>query len=222
MTYECKGSLVMNKKIFPFRRLCSILLNLFMFLAALISIVYIVTFRAQGNMDISGTYALMFFTVDSNILGGVACLLTALALLFSGRLPYGILMFKYVSTTAVAVTLSTVALFLGPVMRYKGLFVGTNLFLHLICPAAAIISLIFFDGGERIGRKRVWLGTLPTVAYGIVYFFKVVVIGYENGGWMDFYGFNRGGHWYISFVFMIAGTALLGWILQAVHDRVFK
>ena len=201
------------------KRALSVILNLLMLAGVAASVLYIVLVRASGNMAISGTYAFMFFTVDSNILCALACLLMIPAQLRLQRPPRWLVMFKYVSTVAVAVTLSVVVLFLGPVMRYDGLFAGANLYLHLLCPAAAILSLSFFDGGERIGKRGIWLSVLPVIVYGSVYLTEVVVIGPENGGWADFYGFNRGGHWYLSFAAMLAGTALLGLILQAVHDR---
>ena len=44
---------------------------------------------------------------------------------------------------------------------------------------------------------------LPVVIYTIVYFFLVVVIGFENGGWNDFYHFTDYVPVYVSFPVMI-------------------
>ena len=63
----------------------------------------------------------------------------------------------------------------------------------------------------------VLLSLLPTALYGVLYYIMVMVIGAENGGWDDFYGFNGGGAWYISAVFMFAGTYAIGVILWAAH-----
>ena len=35
---------------------------------------------------------------------------------------------------------------------------------------------------------------LLPVLYSILYFYEVVIVGAENGGWADFYGFTFGGN----------------------------
>ena len=42
------------------------------------------------------------------------------------------------------------------------------------------------------------LGLSTVILYGIVYLVMVVALGPLNGGWEDFYGFNRGGYWPIA------------------------
>ena len=32
---------------------------------------------------------------------------------------------------------------------------------------------------------------IPILIYGIIYFIMVIVVGIENGGWHDFYGFKK-------------------------------
>ena len=79
----------------------------------------------------------------------------------------------------------------------------------LICPLLAIVTLVFTDSTEKIRKEHVWLSILPTFLYGIVYLYKVVYIGAENGGWHDFYGFNINGLRYVSLVVMLLATGLL-------------
>ena len=100
---------------------------------------------------------------------------------------------------------------------------GNNLFLHMICPLLAVVSFIFDCGGEkRLDPRLTPAGVLPTLIYGAVYFIMVIVVGRENGGWADFYGFNMGGRWYVSVAVMLAATyaaALALWALQRAYLR---
>ena len=203
------------------RMYISVILNLVNFLLVVWSVGSMLVWRGTGNMQVSGSRAFMYFTVDSNVLCAIASLLIA-GCQIRREVPPGIFIFKYVGTTAVTVTLMTVLLFLGPVLGYGGMFSGINLFLHLICPLLAIGTLVFTDSTEKIRRGHVWLSILPTFLYGIVYLYKVVYIGAENGGWHDFYGFNINGLWYVSLVVMLLATGLLGWILRLLHNKSMK
>ena len=46
----------------------------------------------------------------------------------------------------------------------------------------------------------------------------VVFIGASRGGWVDFYGFNIGGKWYLSFAVMLIATLLLSFGLRLWHN----
>ena len=201
------------------RRTLSIVFNLLMFATVAWSVGSMILYRGSGNMQVAGTRVFMYFTVDSNLLCALACLATAVFLMAGKELPAGLLLFKYVGTTAVTVTLMTVLFFLGPTVGYLPMFSGVNLFLHLLSPLAAILSLSFWDGGSLIPKNRIWLSVLPTFLYGIIYLYEAVFVGAENGGWHDFYGFNMGGFWYVSYVVMLLATALFGILLRLLHNR---
>ena len=201
------------------RRTLSIVFNLLMFATAAWSVGSMILYRGSGNMQVAGTRVFMYFTVDSNLLCALACLITAVVLISGKELSPGLLLFKYVGTTAVTVTLMTVLFFLGPTVGYLPMFSGVNLFLHLLSPLAAILSLSFWDGGSLIPKNRIWLSVLPTFLYGIIYLYEAVFVGAENGGWHDFYGFNMGGFWYVSYVVMLLATALFGILLWLLHNR---
>lgn len=154
---------------------------------------------------------LRYFTVLSNLLCAAACLAVAAARL-SGRVPAGILLFKFVGTAAVTVTLMTVLLFLGPKLYgFKLLFSGPDLWLHLVCPALAIVSLLAWDK-QDMPFGAVFLGILPVLLYGGLYLYKVIYAP-ECRRWEDFYGFNRDGKWPLSFLFMAAGTFIISLLL---------
>ena len=209
----------MNRTI-RMRKVLSVLLNLAIFLMVAWSVGKMILFRGTGNMQVSGAWAFIYFTVDSNVFCAAACLLAALYRAVSGKMPWWVLIFKYIGTTAVTVTLMTVLVFLGPVLGYTGMFSGINLYLHLLAPLAAILSFVFWDDERKLDQKYIWLSVLPTFLYGMVYLYQVVCVGAENGGWHDFYGFNMGGRWYVSIVAMLLATALLGAILRGLHNKM--
>ena len=151
---------------------------------------------------------LQYFTVQSNILCAAAALAVAGMRLF-GAVPAPLLVFKFVATVAVLVTLVTVLVFLGPQYGYKMLFSGPDLWLHLICPLLALFTWLAWDR-TALSPALSLLGVLPVLLYGLLYMRKVV---FEKA-WEDFYGFNRGGKWPLSFLVMVVGTALLSLLLS--------
>jgi len=161
-----------------------------------------------------------FFTSLSNVYCGLAGLLLAVfrALELSGAIaavPNWVLLIKYSATAAVTVTLLTVMVFLGPfVAGFKPLLSGGGLWLHLINPVLALVSLFIWDKPQA-GFASVFLGLLPVLLYGILYLYKVVVLP-EGKGWDDFYAFNRGGKWPVSFSAMMVGAFLISLVLWAV------
>ena len=157
---------------------------------------------------------LRYYTTQSNLLCAFAALLVLLCRL-SGAVPEWVLVLKHVGTVAVALTMLTVLLYLGPAYKnYKDLLSGPSFFLHLFCPLVAIVSRIMWDRPEG-GLGVVLLGALPALLYGMFYFQKVVLAPPEKR-WEDFYKFNNGGKWPLSAVLVIGGCliiSLLLWLL---------
>jgi hypothetical protein len=154
---------------------------------------------------------LRFFTVLSNLLCALAALAVVVCRLGFGTLPYAVGVFKYVATAAVSVTLLTVLCFLGPTLGYKLMFTGPDLWLHLICPLLAVVSLLLWDKPE-LPFGAAFLGTLPVALYGAVYI-RRVLFAPEQRRWPDFYGFNRGGKWPLSYAAMTVGAAVVSVVL---------
>ena len=99
--------------------------------------------------------AFRFFTVQSNVLCAAACLLTA-AFAMTGEVPEWVWLLKYAGTAAVTVTMLTVFLFLAPSVGkdwVKVLLTGTpsDLFMHLLTPAAALVSFCVSAAGMLAG-----------------------------------------------------------------------
>ena len=178
----------------------SIVLNLFI----VVAVIGAVSAHARKNPV---STVLRYFTVLSNILCAISAAVVVVARI-SGSVPEAVLVLKYVGTSAVTVTLLTVLFFLGPTIGYKLLVTGPDFWLHIFCPVIAIVSYLACDK-TNAGIWAVLLGMLPAMAYGMLYLNKVV---YEKT-WDDFYGFNRGGKWKISFVAMTAGCFLISLVL---------
>ncbi len=153
---------------------------------------------------------LRFFTALSNLFCAAASLAVAVCRL-AGNAPDAVLILKYVGTCAVTVTMLTVLLFLGPTIGYKPLFTGPDLWLHLICPVLAIISFLLWDKPD-MPFAAVLLGMLPVPLYGLVYLYRVLRAP-EERRWPDFYGFNRGGKWPLSYAAMTVGAAVVSVVL---------
>ena len=153
-----------------------------------------------------------YFTVLSNVF----CAFTALILLLSelfGAMPAWAVALKYMGTVAVTVTFLTVCLFLLPATRsIQGLFSnGTEIVMHLVTPLLAIFSFLCFEGHD-LSAWAIPLAVLPILLYGWLYLQRVVL----QRAWPDFYGFDRGGRWKLSFSLMMVGTVIAAVLLWAL------
>ena len=171
----------------------------------------------DGNMAVAGSRCFMYFTVDSNILSAL-CSAVVLILKLSGRsLSKGAVILKQAGTVAVTLTLMVVLCFLGPIMGYKAMFAGNNLYMHLIGPLLAIFSLTFCKG-EALTKKESLAGLIPVVLYGLVYLYMVVI----SKRWFDFYHFNMGGLWPVTFIVILAASSLFCLLLRKLYSAAQK
>ena len=196
-----------------------VVLNLLIFLVTVVLVVFFA--RKDGKwIPEKWRIAFRFFTCQSNALCAVSCLLTAAAGM-TGEVPEWVWLLKYAGTAAVTVTMLTVFLFLAPSVGegwVKTLLTGTpgDLFMHLITPVAALVSFLVFERRGMGFGQALW-GMLPVILYGILYIYKTQFAGPEKR-WDDFYGFNKGGKWPISFAMMAIGTFLICMGLMALQN----
>ena len=191
-----------------------IILNAAIFLITLIIVVFIF-FRKDHNWDLKrGRSALRFFTAQSNVM----CAAAALMMCFFPQ-SRAVWLLKYAGTAAVTVTMLTVFLFLAPNVGKDWVSVllkKSDLFMHLITPLLALASFCFLEKrGMSFGTAL--LGMLPVALYGPWYLYKILYAPAEKR-WDDFYGFNKGGKWPISFVMMAIGTFLISMGLMALQN----
>ena len=132
---------------------------------------------------------------------------------------HGAWLLKYIGTAAVTVTMLTVFLFLAPSVGKDWVSVllkGPDLFLHLITPLLALFSFCALEKRGMDFRTALW-GMLPVLLYGPWYLYKIRFAP-EGKRWDDFYGFNKGGKWLISFAMMAIGTFLMCMGLMALQN----
>ncbi len=194
-----------------------IILNLLIFLVTLALVVLF--FRKDGKwVPERGRFAFRFYTCQSNVLCAAAALLTALFRL-AGNLPEWVWLLKYIGTAAVTVTMLTVFLFLAPSVGkdwVKVLLKGGDLFMHLLTPLLALFSFCVFEK-QGMTFPQSLTGMLPVVLYGPLYLYKILYAPAEKR-WDDFYGFNKGGKWPVSFAAMLAGTFLICLGIMALQN----
>lgn len=179
------------------RRIVSVVLNV------LIAVLTVIAYRSERI-----TF-LRYFTNLSNIFCAVTALIIAICSLRKSPVPRAAAMFKFMSTTAMTLTMMTVVLFLAPMettigKSYFHLFSGNQIFSHFICPVLAIVSFTLFDDIPPIPGKQAWLGMIPMLIYAPVYILEVVFL--KN--WRDFYNFTFGGKNALAVVMLFAMAAV--------------
>ncbi len=160
-------------------------------------------FREDGKWKPArARIAFRYYTTQSNVLCAVSALF--IALFPDAQWAYYL---KIIGTASVIVTMFTCLIFLGQIYGYVVLFKGTDLFLHLVNPLLAIVSLFVFER-RGIGLGASFIGLIPVALYAPLYLYNVVYAP-EGKRWDDFYAFNRDGRWWIAYLLMLAGTAAI-------------
>lgn len=209
----------MNKKI-----LASLIINILIFTAtAAVTVSYY--FYSNNPFVATGLDSYMFFTTDSNILAAIASavLIPFEVQILRGkreRLPHFAVVFKYIGMTAVMLTFTTVMTLLLPQYDAGFLLLGTAFYMHLAGPLMALVSFVFLETDSKIKLPETLLALIPSLLYGIVYLTQVVIIGEENGGWADFYTFNKGGCWFITMPISLLVTYLIAVLTRLAHNKL--
>lgn len=205
---------------------------------ALICAVIIVVFTCIGvvmnlvttndaNFDHRGLKTFCMFTVNSNILTAIGMSLVIPYAIDGLRKPYynlpgWLITFLLACTTSVSLTFIVCLFILFPAQGFYMIFWGSRFFLHLICPILAFVSFTFIMSSHRIPRVSTFFAVIPTLIYACVYFVLVVVIGEENGGWNDFYGFTTYVPFYVSAAVIIPAAYGLANLIRVLHNRTYE
>ena len=208
------------------RREC--LLALFSALTVVVCVCIGVTMNlttlADENFDHMGLRTFCMFTVNSNILAAGAMAMVIPYTMDGLRthnyhLPRWIVDVVYAGVTAVALTFLVSLFILAPVKGFLLIFSGSRFFLHGVCPVLAVIAFCFFMSQKRMGFWDSLFALIPVIIYAAVYFVMVVVIGEENGGWNDFYGFATFIPWWVSAIALVPVSLLIATGSRALHNR---
>ncbi len=129
-----------------------------------------------------GLRALRYFTVQSNLLMGLAALLYGIGLirLLSGKtktIPKWSQTLLLMGSASVGLTFLVVIGFLMPVVKARGMFVGANLWFHLVVPLLSMGRYVFLDRFTGLKKRAIPLGALPMLLYGIGYMLNCLLNG---------------------------------------------
>ncbi len=185
---------------------------------------------AGGPLDGPNYESLKYYTVDSNILMGIAALVSAAAQyqVLRGKaaeVPPAVWVLKLAGTVSVTLTMLITIFFLGPTLgRFYGffsLFANASLFLHLINPLASAAVFLRYERSSGIPFRLTPAGIIPTVLYA--FYYVAVTLQHTAGGKVaegyDWYGFLAFGVnlWWIAaaVILLIAyGITLALWKLN--------
>lgn len=200
----------MNRKL----NIVSNILIVLLVLAAIIWMFFSVNTEGS-SLVASGFECFKFFTVDSNVLMGIASLLSLIFILIKKESVF-VPVFKYIATASVTLTFLTVMFYLGPVFGMLSMLQGPNSLMHLVIPVIAIVHLLFLEPKLEVYKKRyILFSAIPMVIYGIIYLINVAAnngYGNVNYDWYFFgsFGIGIGFLMYIGMLgfSLIIGTAL--------------
>lgn len=146
-----------------------------------------------------GIRLLKFFTVQSNILGGITALIYIIYLIRENKtqkpIPFAVRILRYIATIDLIITFLVVALFLGFIYEegYFMLFVNANFFFHFAIPVINFISFAFFEDAPKMKTKQTLWGLLHVFLYSIFYM-TIVLTHFHDGGvdiYYDWYAFAQ-------------------------------
>ncbi len=179
------------------------------------------------NFDHMGLRTFCMFTVNSNILAAAAMAMVIPYTLDGLRkhnyhLPKWIVVLVYAGVTAVTLTFLISLFVLAPVKGFVLIFSGSRFFLHGVCPVLAFLAFCYFMTSQSITIKDAFLALIPVLIYSVLYYVMVVVIGEENGGWNDFYGFVTRLPMWIPITLIMPLTLGIALIIRKLHNRSFQ
>lgn len=183
-----------------------------------------------GVLITSGWANLRYFTVQSNILCGIVAAIYLVSGFLRGHgkspasqdvpasqdapitketsCPAWMMTLKLAATAAVMVTFLVVACFFGPIYGYGQLYLGSNLFFHLIIPLLGMVEFCLLDGS--LPFRNTFLAGSPALIYGCFYLGNILING--KGEWPntnDWYGFMNWGA--IPAALIFSGIVLTDW-----------
>lgn len=194
----------------------SIMINIMIFLFVLFGLIcmfFDIHFMSDYQMLSANKFEMFkFFTVDSNILMGIASLFYCLnsrrvLLRKQEKFSHFVSLLKLMGTVGVSLTFLVTAFFLVPSSSYPFWFFyqNSNLFFHFVVPVLSVVSFVVFEKKHSFHFRDTIVGILPVFLYSIFYIINVFLhiqdgrVSFEY----DFYGFLRGGLHTITFVILI-------------------
>ena len=210
----------------------SLIINIIIVLLVIMTSIFMFTgFTFMKNntlLEASKIEMFKFYTVDSNILIGIASLLLAIneIKLLNKKIkeiPIFIYILKLIATSGITLTFITTAFFLAPQYGICAMYNNNNLFFHLIIPILSIITYVIYEKYDN-KYKYAPLGMLPMFIYSIYYTTNIIL--HLNNGCLsfkyDFYGFLQGNinNIYIVIPFIYFVTYLISLLLIFFNKNI--
>lgn len=212
----------------------SLVYNVVIFLLVLIGTIFMFTgYQFMTNttlLDNSGFEAFKYYTVDSNILVGLASfILVIYELLFMGKIikkiPNYVYVFKYIGVVGVSLTFIVTMFYLAPIFgkNFLFLYMNTNLFFHLIVPILAFISYVKYEK-NKLKYKYTFITLSSVILYASYYISNILMHLDKNGNVMkeyDWYSFVVGGvtSIYIVPVIILIITYIISYIIYRLNKK---
>ena len=130
---------------------------------------------ASQRVFMGGNRVFMYFTIQSNILIALICLIGGILLLRGGKIGETWYVVKLAGTVAITLTGVVFAVLLAPLLGSSAWSLSSTL-THLIVPLAAIADFFVSVPGAEIKRRNVVYVIVPPLLYAIY-----AGIGYAKG-----------------------------------------
>lgn len=166
----------------------------------------------------------VFYTEDSNLFALAASIVMSVSILIHmGKgtpVPKWVRMFRYIATCLLTVTFLTVVFILTPmygVANWKYMLLeGNSLYLHFLCPVAAIV-LLFFETKPHLRWTAALWALIPTFVYGVILAI-LNILRRVDGPYPFLQVYNQSvGMSVFWAVFMAAGAFVIAYVLWAIN-----
>lgn len=201
-------------------------INIFLTIAVLYAF-YVMYFRSEGLLQAKGIAAFKYFTVQSNVFGGIMAVVWLISFAFSARkgqrnVPRVVSLLKYTAAVCLGLTFLTVMVFLGPLYGYIAMLRKANLWFHLLIPLTAMSEFVLFNR-ERISLKNCAASMTPMLAYALGYLIYNLIMGRSEDPFRyDWYGFLLWG-WDVGVIILTvicAATFGIGASLRLLNKHI--
>ena len=216
----------------------SLVINLSIFVLEMVALFWMIFGNGAGVLIGSKWIVFKYFTVDSNVLMGIAALIMAIEqwLVISGKkteIPTWVYVLKLASTAGVTLTILVTVCYLTPfVYASLGLFAlytNSNFLFHLLNPILSIVVLTCFEKTKKMKFYHTFTSLTPVFLYAI-YYVGVTLAHISDGvieeGY-DWYGFFVSGAESMPVALLIVGLISYGigvglWSLNRFHAEKKK
>ena len=168
----------------------------------------------EGTLSEKGLGSLKYFTVDSNLLMGVAALNLVredLAVLrgTKNKVSAAAVRLYYAGAVSVALTFLVTVLFLSRIFGLWVLYVGANFWMHLVVPVLGVCVFCIFVREYRLNMKDTLVSLIPLGIYAVYYVGMILKYGLEDPR-TDWYYFCFAGIRTLPIVLIVIFLVILG------------